>query len=46
MQSLMSFTLQIDDFDIKIRTNQVTLETDLSTLEAHIDSGEFVLIKS
>ena len=30
-----------DDYDIRIKTRHLTLGTDLSTLEAEIDSGKF-----
>ena len=42
MERLMCLTTMfVDDFDIKIQTRQVNLGTDLSTLEAEIDSGNF-----
>ncbi|MBC7620660.1 MAG: transposase, partial [Candidatus Saccharibacteria bacterium] len=42
MMRMASFQSMLeDDYDIKIQTKQVNLGTDLSTLEAEIDSGNF-----
>jgi hypothetical protein len=47
MTKLMYHTaVFVDDFDIRIRTKQVNLGTDLSTLEDEIDSGKFCSVMS